>query len=52
MQETIIATRNAEVVTTNVNETRTVTQVIGQRREEEQPPQENDPLAQSFTVTV
>ena len=51
VQETIIATRNAEVVTSSVNETRTVTQVIGQRREEEQPPQENDPLAQSFTVT-
>jgi len=54
VQETIIATRNAEVVTTSVNETRTLTRVLGRRQEAEEVgdnPAASDPLSQSFVVT-
>ena len=46
-QETIIATRNAEVVTTSVNETQIVNTVLDVQR---QISFDDDPLAQSFTV--
>lgn len=52
-QETIIATRNAEVVTTSVNETQSLTRTLSQQVEsdEERRAQDPaDPLAQSFSV--
>ena len=51
-QETIIATRNAEVVVNNLNETRTVSSSTSRfiRREPEETFDGGDPLAQSFIV--